>query len=246
MGIVELVSEGTSSFKGSPAERVHNIVTAADKFQHVVVPPDGEFSFNQNVGDVTAANGFGDALVIAGDRTAVGIGGGVCQVSTTAYRAAFWGGFPITQRWAHGYVVSWYGEPGMDASIFTPNVDFRFKNDTGHFILIKAAVNKAKGTITFSIYGTKPGRTVEMTGPVISNIQKAPPPLYREDPTLKAGQIKQVDWAKEGMDAVVTRIIRDGDGNVREEKIVSKYRPWQAVYLYGPGTDVPDQTGAAD
>ncbi len=241
MGIVELVSEGTSSFKGSSAERVHNIVNAASKFQHVVVPPGEEFSFNHNVGDVTSANGFEDALVIAGDRTAVGIGGGVCQVSTTAFRAAFWGGFPVTERWAHGYVVSWYGQPGMDASIFTPNVDFRFQNDTGRFLLIKASVNKAKATITFYIYGTKPDRTVEMTGPVLSNVKEPPPPLYQEDSTLAKGQIKQVDWAKEGMDAVVTRIIRYGDGKVQEEKIVSKYRPWQAVFLYGPGTSVPNQ-----
>lgn len=242
LGIVELISEGTTSFKGSPAERVHNIVTAADKFQHVVVPPDEEFSFNKNVGSVSAANGFTDALVIAGDRTAVGIGGGVCQVSTTAFRAAFWGGFPIVERWAHGYVVSWYGEPGMDASIFTPNVDFRFRNDTGHFILVKSAVNKAQGKMTFYIYGTKPDRKVEMTGPVISNRQPAPGPLYQEDATLKTGQIKQIDWAKEGLDAVVTRIIRFGDGTAKEEKIVSKYRPWRSVYLYGPGTDIPEQT----
>jgi len=242
LGIVELVSEGTTSFKGSPAERVHNIVTAADKFQHVVVAPDEEFSFNKNVGSVSAANGFTDALVIAGDRTAVGIGGGVCQVSTTAFRAAFWGGFPMVERWAHGYVVSWYGEPGMDASIFTPNVDFRFRNDTGHFILIKSAVNKAQGKITFFIYGTKPDRQVEMSGPVISNRQPAPAPLYQEDATLKTGQIKQIDWAKEGLDAVVTRIIRYGDGTSKEEKIVSKYRPWRSVYLYGPGTEIPTQT----
>lgn len=242
LGIVELVSEGTTSFKGSPAERVHNIVTAADKFQHVVVAPGEEFSFNRNVGSVSAANGFIDALVIAGDRTAVGIGGGVCQVSTTAFRAAFWGGFPMVERWAHGYVVSWYGEPGMDASIFTPNVDFRFRNDTEHFILIKSAVNKAQGKITFFIYGTKPNRQVEMTGPVISNRQPAPAPLYQEDATLKTGQIKQIDWAKEGMDAVVTRIIRYGDGTAKEEKIVSKYRPWRSVYLYGPGTEIPTQS----
>lgn len=242
MGIVELVSEGTTSFKGSPAERVHNIVNAAGKFEHVVVPPGEEFSFNRNVGDVTAANGFEDALVIAGDRTAVGIGGGVCQVSTTAFRSAFWGGFPITERWAHGYVVSWYGQPGMDASIFTPNVDFRFRNDTGHFLLIKAAVNKAKATITFYIYGTKLDRTVEMSGPVLSNVKEPPPPKYQEDSTLAKGQIKQVDWAKEGMDAVVTRTIRYADGKVHEEKIVSRYRPWQAVFLYGPGTEVPGQS----
>ncbi len=246
MGIVELVAEGSSSFKGSPPERVHNIVNAASKFGHVVVAPGEEFSFNKNVGDVNAANGFIDALVIAGDRTAVGIGGGVCQVSTTAFRAAYNGGFPIVERWAHGYVVGWYGKPGMDASIFTPNVDFRFKNDTGHFILVKSSWNEAKGAITFSIYGTKPDRTVEISDPVISNRQPAPAPSYQEDAALKTGQIKQVDWAKEGMDAVVTRTIRYGDGTVKEEKLVSKYRPWQAIYLYGPGTNVPGKTASSN
>lgn len=246
MGIVELVSEGTSNYGGSPRERVHNIVNAASKFGHVVVAPGEEFSFNQNVGDVNSANGFIDALVIAGDRTAVGIGGGVCQVSTTAFRAAYNGGFPIVERWAHGYVVGWYGKPGLDASIFTPNVDFRFKNDTGHYILIKSSWNEAKATLTFSIYGTKPDRTIEISEPVISNRQPAPPPSYQEDASLKPGQIKQVDWAKEGMDAVVTRTIRYGDGKVKQEKLVSKYRPWQAVYLYGPGTNVPGKTSSTN
>lgn len=244
LGIVELVSEGTSIFKGSPAERVHNIVNAAQKFEHVVVAPGEEFSFNHNVGNVTAANGFIDALVIAGDRTAVGIGGGVCQVSTTVFRAAYLGGFPIIERWAHGYVVGWYGKPGMDASIFTPNVDFRFRNDTGKHILIKSSWNEAKGTITFSIFGTKPDRAVQISEPVISNKQPAPPAAYQLDNTLKTGQIKQVDWAKEGMDVVVTRTIRYGDGQIKEEKLVSKYRPWQAIYLYGPGTKVPEQKTA--
>lgn len=246
MGIVELVSEGTSAFKGSAPERVHNILNAASKFQHVVVPPGEEFSFNKNVGLVSANNGFVDGLIIAGDRTAVGIGGGVCQVSTTAFRAAFWGGFPIVERWAHGYVVGWYGKPGMDASIFTPNVDFRFKNDTPHFLLIKAFPDEKKGTLTFRIYGTKPDRTVEMAGPVISNVKPALPASYQLDSTLPAGKIKQVDWAKEGMDVVVTRTIRYGDGQVKEEKIVSKYRPWQAVYLYGPGAKVPGAQSSAN
>ncbi len=245
MGIVELVAEGTSTYKGSPPERVHNVLNAAGKFGHAVVAPGEDFSFNRVVGDVNAANGFIDALVIAGDRTAVGIGGGVCQVSTTAFRAAYTGGFPIVERWAHGYVVGWYGKPGLDASIFTPNVDFRFKNDTGHFILVKSSWNEAKGTLTFSIYGTKPDRTVEISEPVISNRQPAPPPSYQQDASLKSGQIKQVDWAKEGMDAVVTRTIRYGDGTVKADKLVSKYRPWQAVYLYGPGTNVPGKTTSA-
>lgn len=241
MGIVEQVSEGTTYFKGSSRERVQNIVTAASKFRGTVIPPDEEFSFNTIVGDVTAANGFVDSLIILGDRTETGVGGGVCQVSTTAFRAAFWGGFPVLERYPHSYVVSWYGEPGMDASIYTPDADFRFRNDTGHYLLIQPEIDTAKGRITFHFYGTKPDRTVETEKPVITNVRDAPAPLYKEDATLPAGTIKQVDWAKSGMDVVVKRNIQYGDGRVKQDKFVSKYRPWQAVYLYGPGTALPAQ-----
>jgi vancomycin resistance protein YoaR len=239
LGIVELVAEGSSSFAGSSAERVHNIVTAADKFKHVVVAPNEDFSFNRNVGEITAANGFADGLIIAGDRTAVGIGGGVCQVSTTVFRAALNGGFPISERYAHGYVVSWYGKPGMEATIFTPDVDFRFRNDTGRHILVKSSVDPAKGSIKFSIYGTKPQRTVEIDEPVITNVLQPEKPLYQEDKSLAKGVVKQVDWAANGLDALVVRRVVNADGTVREDKFVSKYQPWRAIYLYGPGSQVP-------
>ena len=239
MGIVEQVSEGTTYFKGSARERVQNIVNAAGKFKGTVIPPGEEFSFYKAVGDVSAANGFVDSLIIRGDRTETGVGGGVCQVSTTVFRAAFWGGFPIVERYPHSYVVSWYGEPGYDASIFTPSADFRFLNDTGHYLLVKPEVDTKQGRITFHIYGTKPDRVVEAEKSVITNKQPAPKPLYQEDASLPAGKIKQVDWAKDGMDVMVKRIIKYADGRVKENKFVSKYRPWQAVYLYGPGTKLP-------
>ncbi len=239
MGIKELVASGTTTFKGSSAARVANIVRGTKEFAGVVIPPDGIFSFNQVVGDVSAANGYEDSLVIAGDRTAVGVGGGICQVSTTAFRAAFWGGFPIVERWAHGYVVSWYGEPGMDATIYTPNVDFRFRNDSGAFLLIEPDLNLEKGTLTFNFYGTKPNRTVEKVGPEISNVRKPEPPLIQEDPSLAPGQRKQVDWAVDGRDVVVKRIIKQDGQVVREDKFVSKYQPWQAVFLVGPTASAP-------
>jgi vancomycin resistance protein YoaR len=239
MGIVELVSQGATRFKGSSADRVHNIATGAEKFRGVVIPPEEEFSFNQHVGEVTAANGFVEGLIIGAERTATGVGGGICQVSTTIFRAAFNGGFPITERYAHGYVVSWYGEPGLDATIFTPTVDFRFRNDTGHFLLVKPEVDTESGEITFYLYGTRPDREVEAEPAQITNVRKPPPPLYEENVDLPAGTIKQVDWAKDGMDVVVKRRIKYADGKVAEQKFVSKYQPWQAIYQYGPGTELP-------
>jgi vancomycin resistance protein YoaR len=243
MGIVELVSKGTTQFKGSAPERVHNIVTGAEKFRGVVIPPGEEFSFDKNVGEITAANGFVEGLIIGAERTATGVGGGICQVSTTVFRAAFNGGFPITDRHAHGYVVSWYGEPGLDATIFTPTVDFRFRNDTGHFLLVKPEVDAAKGQITFYLYGTRPDRVVESDPPQVTNVRKPDPPIYEQNSDLPKGKIKQVDWAKDGMDVVVVRRIKYGDGKVSEQKFVSKYQPWRAIYQYGPGTQLP--AGAA-
>ncbi len=250
MGIKELVAQGTSRFAGSSAERVHNIVTAVEKIRGVVIPPGGEFSFNRIVGDVTAANGFEDSLIIWGDRTAVGIGGGVCQVSTTVFRAAFFGGFPILERWAHGYVVRWYGDPGLDATIYTPNVDFRFRNDTEHFLLVKPEVDVQRGTLTVSLYGTRPDRTVEMEGPIIENRQPAPDPVYQVDPSLPPGTRKQVDWPAEGMDVTVKRVIKDSSGRViGRDTFVSHYQPWRAVYLVGPAveaTPTPEPTPASE
>jgi vancomycin resistance protein YoaR len=243
MGITDLISQGATVFKGSSNDRTHNIVNAAGKFTNVVVAPGDDFSFDDNVGDVTAANGFVEGLVIAAERTAVGIGGGVCQVSTTAFRAALNGGFPITQRYAHGYVVGWYGKPGMDATIYTPDVDFRFRNDTGHYILVRSGVDLDKGELTFYIYGTPTGRKVEIADPVITNVKESPAPLYQLDKTLASGTVKQVDWAVKGLDALVVRKVTEPDGTVREDKITSHYQPWRAIYLYGPGAKVPAGSG---
>ena len=238
MGIRELVASGTTYFAGSSAARVHNIEVAAEKFEGVVIPPDGVFSFNDVVEDVSSANGFEDSLVIWGDRTAVGVGGGVCQVSTTVFRAAYAGGFPIVERYNHGYVVDWYGEPGLDATIFTPSVDFRFRNDTGAYLVIQPVVNGTGGTITFNFYGTKPDRQVTISEPEIADVSPPPAPLYEVDESLAPGEKEQVDWAKEGMTVTVTRTIVE-NGETRTETLRSKYQPWRAVYLVGPGTEIP-------
>ncbi|MEX1018009.1 MAG: VanW family protein, partial [Litorilinea sp.] len=163
MGIRELVGSGSSYFAGSSAARVRNIEISAEKFDGVVIPPGGIFSFNHFVEDVSAANGFEDSLIIWGDRTAVGIGGGICQVSTTIFRAAYFTGMPIVERYNHGYIVDWYGEPGLDATIYTPTVDFRFRNDTVAYLLIEPVVDTVNGVMTFNLYGTKPDRTVTVS-----------------------------------------------------------------------------------
>ncbi len=240
MGIRELVANGTTYFAGSSRDRIRNIEVAAEKFEGIVIPPNAIFSFNSIVQDVSAANGFEDSLIIWGDRTAVGVGGGVCQVSTTAFRAAFLGGFPIVERYNHGYVVSWYGEPGMDATIYTPSVDLKFRNDTSAFLLVQPVVDSINGTISFLYYGTKPDRQVTVGAPVISDVVEAGEPVYQVDESLTLGQIKQVETAKKGLTVTVERTIVE-NGASRVDKIVSLYQPWSAVFLVGPGTPIPGQ-----
>lgn len=238
MGIRELVASGTSYFAGSSAARIRNIEVAAEKFDGLVIPPGEIFSFNGAVEDVSSANGFEDSLIIWGDQTAVGVGGGVCQVSTTVFRAAYSGGFPIVERYNHGYVVSWYGDPGLDATIFTPSVDFRFRNDTGAYLLIEPVVDSARGVITFNFYGTKPDRIVTVGVPQRTDVIEPEPPTYVVNEALAPGQRKQVEWEQKGMTVTVERTIVE-NGTTRTDTLTSVYSPWQAVYEVGPGTEIP-------
>ena len=234
LGIVELIGEGVTSFAGSSVARVQNIVVGAAQFDALLITPGGTFSFNHYLGEVSAEKGYEESIIIWGNTTRADVGGGLCQVSSTAFRAAFWAGLPIIERWAHAFRVRYYEPPtGMDATIYSPQVDLKWVNDTGHYILIHTYVDKVNNTLTFRFYGTNPGRTVEMDGPYESNPVHQGPPVYREDPTLPKGQTKQIEWAKDGLDVTAYRIIKENGVEVRRDTFFSRYRPWQAVYLVG-------------
>jgi len=234
LGIRELVAEGITAFKRSSQARIKNIATAASRFHGVVVGPGEVFSFNRYLGEVSAETGYEESLIIMGDRTQVGIGGGVCQVATTAFRAAFWGGYPIEERWAHGYRVRAYEPPvGLDATVYAPQVDFKFRNDTPYYLLIQTETDLEARTVAFRFYSTSTGRRVEMEGPKIENHVPHGPDIIEEDPTLPVGTRKQVDWAVDGLDATVIRRVYEGDELVREEVFFSRYRPWQARFRVG-------------
>jgi vancomycin resistance protein YoaR len=234
LGIKNLVVEAVTSFKGSSQARIQNITIAAAQFHGVVVAPGEVFSFNQHLGEVSAETGYEDSLIIVGDQTRVGIGGGVCQVSTTAFRAAAWGGYPIVERWAHGYRVRAYEPPvGLDATVYAPQVDLKFRNDTPYHILIQTQMDPKERTIAFRFFSTSIGRHTEMDDPVMDNRVPHGPDIIVEDPTLAAGTRKQVDWAVDGLDASITRRVYRSDRLLREDVFFSRYRPWQARYLVG-------------
>jgi vancomycin resistance protein YoaR len=234
LGIVELIAEGQTNFGGSSASRIQNIIVGAAQFDGLLIEPGETFSFNHYLGEVTAEKGYEESIIIWGNTTRADVGGGLCQVSSTAFRAAFWAGVPIVERWPHAFRVSYYEPPkGLDATIYSPSVDLKWVNDTGHYILIQTYVDKAKQTLTFRFYGTNPGRTVEIDGPYESNPVPHGPPIYRDDPTLPKGQTKQIEWPKDGLDVTVYRIIKENGEEVQREPFFSRYQPWQAVYLVG-------------
>jgi len=249
LGITELVSAETSYFYGSSTARIQNIQAAASNFHGLLIPPGETFSMAANMNDVSLDNGYAEALIIYGNRTIKGVGGGVCQVSTTLFRTAFFGGFPITERHPHAYRVSYYelsaagnvnsSLAGLDATVYVPVVDLKFVNDSPYWLLMETYVNPAARSITWKFYSTSDGRSVDWDTTGLRNIQDPPEPLYQENPDLAKGEIKQVDWEAEGADVTVYRTVYKNDEVYIRDEFNTYYMPWRAVYEYGPGTKLP-------
>lgn len=234
LGINELIGQGVSRFAGSIPNRIYNVSLTASKINGVLIPPGETFSFNRTVGDITAATGFKQAYVIKGGRTVLDDGGGVCQDSTTVFRAALNAGLPITQRTAHAYRVGYYEQgfpPGLDATVYYPYVDLQFKNDTGKHILLQAYTSGL--TLYVNLYGTSDGRVSKMTIPVVKNQTPPPAELRQDDPTLPKGTVKQVDWSAWGANVSFKRTVTRGGETLISETWYSNYKPWQAIYLVG-------------
>ncbi|MEA3326638.1 MAG: VanW family protein [Chloroflexota bacterium] len=249
LGITELVLSETSYFYGSDAARVQNIEKAAAQFHGLLIAPGETFSMGDALGNISLENGYAEALIIYGGQTIQGVGGGVCQVSTTLFRTAFKVGFPIVERHAHAYRVGYYEmtrdgskDPnlaGLDATVYFPIVDLIFTNDTEHWLLMETYMGQYD-SLTWKFYSTKDGRTVDWqtTGP--TNVIPAPEPLYRENLELEKGEIKKVDYAADGAEISITRTVYKNDLGYFSDSFYTKFRPWQAVFEYGPGTEIPD------
>jgi vancomycin resistance protein YoaR len=165
MGITALLATGKSNFYGSPKNRKHNIAVGAGKFHGVLVSPGDEFSFNKTLGKVGSKEGYLPELVIKKGKTIPEYGGGLCQVSTTAFRAAVEAGLEITERKSHAYPVKYYNPQGTDATIYPPHPDLRFKNNTSAHILIQTRIEG--NNLYFDFYGSDDGRKVVLKGPYV-------------------------------------------------------------------------------
>ncbi len=246
LGITGLVSEATTFFRGSGEARLQNIRAGAETMHGVMVPPESEFSFNANLGSVSLDTGFAEAWIIFGGRTIQGVGGGICQVSTTAFRSAFFAGYPIIERNPHAYRVGYYEQgpdspgPGLDATVFSPVADFRFLNDREAWLLIETEFDESESSLTFRFYSANDGRTVTVGEAEVSDVEEAKETVYEENLELESGVLKQVDWENEGAKVAVPRVVERGDYVMFEDVVQTTYQPWGSVFQFGPGTELPE------
>jgi len=245
-GITELIGEGKTSWKGSPANRIHNLQLGASRISGTIVKPGEEFSAVKTISPITAAAGFLPELVIKNStKVEPDIGGGLCQVSTTLFRAALNSGLKITARTAHSFRVSYYEPPvGMDATIYDPAPDLRFINNMDTPILIWSFAGS--NSLTFQIYGTKDGRSISISDPVKYNYVSPPPAVYALSSSMAAGAIRQIERATAGVSASFTYKVTSKKGDVlSNDTFVSKYVAIPDMFLYGEGAAVPGVQGTA-
>jgi len=195
----DLLGKGESNFAGSPRNRVHNIGVAVARYNGLVVQPGEEFSFNGYLGDVDAENGYLPELVIKENVTTPEFGGGICQVSTTAFRAAMYSGLDVSMRRNHSYPVAYYGTPGFDATVYQPSPDLRFINDTGSPAHLRTSIVGTK--VIFEFWGKSDGRKVTVNGPFVTE--------RKPDGSITAA---------------VAQIVKKNGKSIREENFVSKYQ----------------------
>ena len=228
-----LIASGTSTYYHSGAARRVNISNAAVRINGAVVASGENFSFLDNLGGISTQNGFVTGLIISAGRTVDGLGGGVCQVSTTAFRALYQAGLPVVERNQHAYRVGYY-EPqvGFEAAVYDPGKDLKFRNDTGGPILIKTINDNARSALTVQVWGVPQTRRVSVSPATILARTGHPAAKYVPSTELPRGAVKQIDWAADGFDLYITRTIRD-KGKLTTDRTTTKYKPWQAIYEIG-------------
>lgn len=216
LGLRELIGEGRTNFRGSPKNRVFNINRSLKQYDGVMIAPGEEFSFVEYLGEVDGEHGYLPELVIRNNKTEPEFGGGICQVSSTMFRAAIYSGLKITERRQHSYPVQYYKPYGMDATIYIPKPDLRFQNNTSGYILIQPVVEGTE--LIFQFYGTSDGRKISVDGPHIleSNPDGSMKTVFTQMVTDKDGEsfIKDSFWSNYKSPALFPH---PGDEIIREK-----------------------------
>lgn len=242
----DMLAYGQTSYATSSANRRWNVELGANRINGTLVPPGAVFSTVDTIGDLTLAAGFKMGFGIQGDgqgglTTVPSEAGGICQVSTTLFHAVFRGGLQVVERNWHSYWINLYGIAptglqGLDATIAPPYKDFRFKNNTGNWILLKAIPDGKN--LTFQIWGVDPHWSVSIGKPVITNRRPTSTQdiiEYSADWPASSGKV-MVEHAADGFDSSISRVVTDAAGNVIDQWTArSSYQPAYNRYLIGTG-----------
>ncbi len=240
--IKELLGTGQTNFSGSSYGRIGNISKGADIVNGLLIAPGETFSLIESLGEIDGAHGWYSELVIKGNETKPEYGGGLCQVGTTTFRAAMMSGLEIVERANHSYAVSYYnynGKPGVDATIYDPKPDMRFKNDTGHYILWRSRIEGYD--LYFEFWGTSDGRNGYFTEPKNYSFVSPPATIVTETDELAPGEKKCTESAHTGLTADFDYIIERVDGSVDLRNFKSVYKAWPAVCLVGKEDEKTDE-----
>lgn len=243
LGITTRLAVGTSNFDGSNEGRAENIRVGAEKLNGTLVAPGETFSFNHAIGVISEENGFVEAPVIDGERIGRDVGGGICQVSTTVFRAALYAGMPIEEWWPHRYRLGFYEldgwTPGLDASILQPEGDpfgggdFIFRNATDGWLLIEAYTDGPR--VVVIIYGPDTGWNVKVSDPIYGQEYEPTDDLEIVDDKLDPGTIMQTEYAQKGLDVTYYRDVYDRDGNLlRHDEFTTHFYPRGNVWKVSP------------
>ncbi|MBM4437404.1 MAG: VanW family protein, partial [Actinobacteria bacterium] len=237
LGIKDMLATGSSLFRESPRYRVHNIVAGAKALDGQIIRPGASFSFIERIGPVTLRAGFKEGSAIVEDKTERVVGGGICQVSTTLFRAVYLAGMPIEERWPHLYRVHYYeigGYPiGLDATVFIPGLDLVFRNDLPGPVMIRSRVDVENYALDFELWGVNDGRSVELVDPAVWGWSDPPPDEAVVDSKQDVKYKKQIEWARKGAVAQITRVItKPGLAPVRET-LKTGYKPWPNRFQVG-------------
>jgi vancomycin resistance protein YoaR len=236
LGIRERISSFTTDMGTSSSNRIHNVHLMADYIDGTVIAPGETFSFNESVGPRTVERGFREGQMILGSLLLPSIGGGVCQTATTLFNNAFELGLPIAERHNHSFYISHY-PMGRDATVSWGGPDFAFRNDLKTGILIKTSYTDS--TLTFSFWGTDPGRKiVASTGPRVN--WRSPQTTYALDPYAPRGSVRTVAGSNQsGFDVTVRRRIYERGKLLRTDAFTSAYVAVGPTRIYGPGSSIP-------
>lgn len=235
--IVKL-SSATTTFRDSAGTR--NATIAAQRLNGHVIEPGATLSFLDAIGELSEQTGYTAGTAIVNGQIVPIVAGGICQTSTTLYRAAFYAGLGIAERHAHSlYIAAFNDILSLDAAVYSPGLDLRIVNDTSGPVLVTATGDN--GQITVELWGQDDGRTTQMLEPEVRSVLPPEPPIWRYDPALAADATEHEVEARDGMEITLRRIVTAADGaTLHEDRFLTLYNPVTAVVRYGAAVTPPE------